>query len=612
MQLNRYFTIAIKNVDSSLATANNEIILTSAGEELYIQSGVISSDTEFGIAEGSMNLEEILCDSDFTLGEFNATKFEVELYNISFDLGGCPIEVTCTHTDTGVVENIFMGIIDSSTTDNNNFSRNIVAYDMSYYVRDKDISTTWNAYWDSKETSTVKALRQHLVESVGLKEVTGTYINDDLTITKPDDFTSVTLNDILPMLCELQGTIPHVNRDGKLEYVTLGTDSIATLSDDDYESASIEFSDYTTSKLTGIKVYSTSDDCSQQYPANAGTNAYIMSGNIFLLNMIADEINTALEPVWYSIQNIQYSPVTVPMIVGSVEYKLGDYFKTAVGNHYIFGQTYSGSLLVEQTINCNASGETRDQQASSTNNTMITGRKFSKFTQDIDKIEGVVSATQKDVSTVTEQVTTLSETVEGIQTTVKQTTTIANDAKKDAETAQSTADSASSKADTAQGTANSAKETADNASNTATQSITLASEIKQTANDLTIQVSNNTQSANTNTQNLSTLRQTANAIQLAVQQNGDNIEELKACLLVKVDGVYVLAQLADETTDLGNLSYTKITPQGVDIYSEGDRVAYFRDKGTYSKDFITNGWHMQTANDNNSFNFIRKEYTLDE
>lgn len=543
MELNRYFTIAIKNVDSSLATANNEIILTSADEELHSPSGKITSDVDgFGIAEGSMNLEELLCDSDFTLGEFNATKFEVELYNISFDLGGCPIEVTCTHTDTGVVENIFTGIIDSSTTDNNNFSRNIVAYDMSYYVRDKDISTTWNAYWDSKETSTVKALRQHLVESVGLEEVAGTYINDDLTITKPDDFTSVTLNDILPMLCELQGTIPHVNRDGKLEYVTLGTDSIATLSDEDYESASIEFSDYTTSKLTGIKVYSTSDDCSQQYPANAGTNAYIMSGNIFLLNMTADEINTALEPVWDSIQNIQYSPVTVPMIVGNVEYKLGDYFKTAVGNHYIFGQTYSGSLLVEQTINCNASGETRDQQASSTNNTMITGRKFSKFSQDIDKIEADVSATQQ------------------------------------------TADTA----------------------------ITQVSNLKQTANDLTIQVSNNTQSANANTQNLSTLQQTANAIQLAVQQNGDNIEELKACLLVKVDGVYVLAQLADETTDLGNLSYTKITSQGVDIYSEGDRVAYFRDKGTYSKDFITNGWHMQTANDNNSFNFIRKEYTLDE
>lgn len=543
MELNRYFTIAIKNVDSSLASANNEIILTSADEELHSPSGKITSDVDgFGIAEGSMNLEELLCDSDFTLGEFNATKFEVELYNISFDLGGCPIEVTCTHTDTGEVENIFTGIIDSSTTDNNNFSRNIVAYDMSYYVRDKDISTTWNAYWDSKETSTVKALRQHLVESVGLEEVTGTYINDDLTITKPDDFTSVTLNDILPMLCELQGTIPHVNRDGKLEYVTLGTDSIATLSDEDYESASIEFSDYTTSKLTGIKVYSTSDDCSQQYPANAGTNAYIMSGNIFLLNMTADEINTALEPVWDSIQNIQYSPVTVPMIVGSVEYKLGDYFKTAVGNHYIFGQTYSGSLLVEQTINCNASGETRDQQASSTNNTMITGRKFSKFSQDIDKIEADVSATQQ------------------------------------------TADTA----------------------------ITQVSNLKQTANDLTIQVSNNAQSANANTQNLSTLQQTANAIQLAVQQNGDNIEELKACLLVKVDGVYVLAQLADETTDLGNLSYTKITSQGVDIYSEGDRVAYFRDKGTYSKDFITNGWHMQTANDNNSFNFIRKEYTLDE
>lgn len=570
MELNRYFEIRIYGVSNELATAKGELLNTQDNQSILVlrtNDTYINNPQYFGIAEGSMNLEEILCDDEFTLGTLCSDKFEVELFNICEDLSGLDIQVDVT--ENGVTRRLFTGVIDSSTTDNNNYSRQIVAYDKGYYLRDKECVEIWDSYWQSNEVKILKGLRNYLITQVGLDYVTpSTLPNDSFAITQ-SDFTSITFGDLLQSILELQGVIPHINREGKLEFITLHATSSFSCDSSAYEGGSVDFEDYTTQAITGIKLYSTSDNLTQEYKVGTdNSNAYTISGNVFLLDSDTESINTVLKNIYDAISNVTYMPVTMPMIVSDLTYSLGTKYQSSRGYHYIFSQTYSGTLLIEQELKCEASGETREQTASSTNNSMVQGKKFSKIEQTIDGISTEV--------TRVEQVAT---------------------------SAQTTANSASTKADLAQDTANDANDTAN-------ASLTLSSSVKQTADDLTTRVSAVEEGTSTNASHITQIQQTANSLQLLVEQNGDAIESIQTCLLIKVDGVYVLAQTADSSTDLSNLSYTKLTADGVDIFSKGDRVAYFRSDGTYSRDFITNGWHMQAANNNNSFNFIRKDYTL--
>ena len=569
MELNRYFEIRIYGVSNELATTKGELIHTQDNQSILVlrtNDTYINNPQYFGIAEGSMNLEEILCDGEFTLGALCSDKFEVELFNICEDLSGLDIQVDVT--ENGITSRLFTGIIDSSTTDNNNYSRNIVAYDKGYYLRDKECVEIWDSYWESNEVKTLKGLRDYLVTQVGLEYISKSLPNDSFVITQ-SDFTSITFGDLLQSITELQSVIPHINRSGVLDFITLPTSSSFSCDSSAYEGGSVDFEDYTTKPITGIKLYSTSDNLTQEYKVGSDNeNAYTISGNIFLLDSDSDSVNTVLKNIYDTISDVVYTPVTMPMIVSDLTYSLGIKYQSSRGYHYIFSQTYSGTLLIEQELKCEASGETREQTASSINNSMIQGKKFSKIEQTIDGISTTVSR------------------VEQVATDAK---TTANEAKTDAENAQGTADEANTNAQT---------------------SLTLASEVSQTADALTTRVSAVEEGTTTNASHITQIQQTANSLQLSVEQNGSNIESIQTCLLIKVDGVYVLAQTADSSTDLSNLSYTKLTADGVDIFSKGDRVAYFRSDGTYSRDFITNGWHMQAANNNNSFNFIRKDYNL--
>ena len=106
---------------------------------------------------------------------------------------------------------------------------------------------------------------------------------------------------------------------------------------------------------------------------------------------------------------------------------------------------------------------------------------------------------------------------------------------------------------------------------------------------------------------ISNVEQTATSITMTVSDVQENLSDsqedittLQTALSVQADGVHISQGREG--------SYTLITDEGMDIYAQGNRAAYARVDGFYATDYIQNGWHMQTANGNNSFNFIRKEY----
>lgn len=108
--------------------------------------------------------------------------------------------------------------------------------------------------------------------------------------------------------------------------------------------------------------------------------------------------------------------------------------------------------------------------------------------------------------------------------------------------------------------------------------------------------------------NISTMTQTESEISATVTKITEtqipNLDTrtsvLETCVQLQADGLKV-----SQGTDG---SYTKITDDGMEIYSEANLVAYTKKSGFYAIDYIMNGWHMVTANNKNSFCIVRKEY----
>lgn len=107
---------------------------------------------------------------------------------------------------------------------------------------------------------------------------------------------------------------------------------------------------------------------------------------------------------------------------------------------------------------------------------------------------------------------------------------------------------------------------------------------------------------------VSNVNQKANSLEVSVQEIKETTipdleartEILETCVSIQTEGVRI------SQGTLG--AYTLLTDEGMEIYAEGNKVAYALKDGFYATDYIMNGWHMITANDKNSFCFIRKEY----
>lgn len=417
MELNRYFEIRIYGVSNELATTKGELINTQDNQSILVlrtNDTYINNPQYFGIAEGSMNLEEILCDGEFTLGALCSDKFEVELFNICEDLSGLDIQVDVT--ENGITSRLFTGIIDSSTYDDYSMSRKIVAYDTYYNKKDTNVASWWNNYWDNlgSTTSTLKALR----ESFGVTS-SSDLPNDDLLVYNYNYFTTITWYDMLKMICEVQACIPHVNREGELELVQL-SHIAQTL--EHYDANTPMYEDYVTLNPDGIDIYDSSSNLSIRLKEDA-TNAYPISGNIFILSLQSNnELLNACSNIFNAISDITYTPATISMIYSNLSLKLGDQITTYGGTHFIMSQTFSGSLLVEQEIKCEAYGETMNQEPSTSNDSLIEGKRFASLQVTLDGITSQVGQINSTIDGLRGEMTTIAQTESGVAIdTFKQT-----------------------------------------------------------------------------------------------------------------------------------------------------------------------------------------------
>ena len=375
--LDREVLIYISNIDGALFPDNN----LYPDDDLYPGFGTLiieSSEGNSGIVEGSLNIEELIVDSNLIFGQCISNKFECVLYNIPYDIAGKDILVVALENGTQIP--LFKGKIDSSVTDNTSYERNLVAYDEFYYKRDKNVAEWWNEYWTGKTSSSLKEIRNSLLNFIDIPFYEKELVNDDTVIKSTSTYSVLSFGDCLKMICELQGCFPNIDRTGTLDFVVLGENEINV--SEGYEKNNAQFQDYKTTKITGIMVYSDATEIT--HTVGSTENMYAITSNIFLEEMSAPEVNTCVGNLLNAIKDIEYIPCDIPMILSDLEVEIGSKIVVDDKVTYALKNAYFGSLIVNQNITANASSENQTSTPDVVSSDKSIGRKISKVEHDLD------------------------------------------------------------------------------------------------------------------------------------------------------------------------------------------------------------------------------------
>lgn len=344
------------------------------GETRYIVNGLNGNP---GIVAGSLQLQEILCDEEVSIGQCCANRLEVELYNFTHDVTGYWILLENTFDTSGRnSEPWFKGVIDTSEGASKFRNRRIVAYDLMYYVRNYPVLDWLINYFESAPSMvTLERFRNDLCAYVGfdIDRQIPNLLGDDTTFsdnptgqyqlhTPPEIMPeSLTFGRLLHDICQLQCSVPNVGRDGRITFVPMGMNASTAITDitDNYEQNNTDINDNSVIPFKDLTLLQLVD--------NDNDGEYTSKDNILLGPSSVVHALALLRDVVSTMQSIQYTPANINLIVSDYSIKPGaivqihdalcDDTVCKITRHLILSQTFSGPLLVDQELVSSASGD---------------------------------------------------------------------------------------------------------------------------------------------------------------------------------------------------------------------------------------------------------------
>ena len=356
---------------------SNNYILTFRDIGLVIDNETIHSETPA--------IKESICDEEeFTLGGCIASSMEFEVSEIlAEDITG--LEYTAqleVKNESGeLVQTVPMGVyrVDSAKQAEDKDYKKVTAYDRMYDISE-DVAAWYNEYFAGDATHTVKETRESLLTYLGIPFVVQTLPNDDVTLEKTMEVTSMAGTDVLRALCVINGGFGRMNREGKFEVISLtglgffpedsqGEDGnlypSETLYPEDYfeylgmsddenacpEYRSCKYEEYMTMPITCLNIQSTTDDVGVTVGDDL-TNPYVITANFFLYGKSQDELAEIGQNILGRIKGVTYRPNTTELD-GLPYMECGDVFALEKKNDsvesYIFSRTLSGIQALKDT-----------------------------------------------------------------------------------------------------------------------------------------------------------------------------------------------------------------------------------------------------------------------
>ena len=194
-------------------------------------NGEFADLTNENIGQNTLTLQESICsESYFIFGGCVCNQITFQAHHDQFNgtseefYPSGKIEVYIERKGTKI--KIFTGEIDSAERKANSLTRNFIAYDYLYKLRNTDIARWYkNQTTDKKKKLTQKQFRDKLFEFLGLEQVSTKLHWDDAYVPDTNNSNEMNVVNILKDLCLQNDRFGWMNRDGKFEYLKLRQNS---------------------------------------------------------------------------------------------------------------------------------------------------------------------------------------------------------------------------------------------------------------------------------------------------------------------------------------------------------------------------------------------------
>lgn len=194
-------------------------------------NGEFADLTNENIDQNILTLQESICSEQyFIFGGCVCNQITFQAHHDQFNgtseefYPSGKIEVYIERKGTRI--KIFTGEIDSAERKANSLTRNFIAYDYLYKLRNTDIARWYkNQTTDKKKKLTQKQFRDKLFEFLGLEQVSTKLHWDDTYVPDTNNSNEMNVVNILKDLCLQNDRFGWMNRDGKFEYLKLRQNS---------------------------------------------------------------------------------------------------------------------------------------------------------------------------------------------------------------------------------------------------------------------------------------------------------------------------------------------------------------------------------------------------
>lgn len=240
--------------------------------------------------------------------------------------------------------------------------RNVTAYDSMYDIINADVA----AWYESLIFPiTQKEFRDSFFNFFDIEQEEAELLHDEMEIEKTISATNISGKEIITAICELNGVLGHINRQGKFAYISLADRIGLYPSVELYPSNSLlpingpydatteplsksryiscEYEDFETSLISKLQIRQEENDIG--VIVGEGTNTYIIEDNFLVYGKEPETLTEIANKVFEKIKGIQYRPMKVTL-KGNPCLEVGDtvllYTRSKEVASYILQRTIKG------------------------------------------------------------------------------------------------------------------------------------------------------------------------------------------------------------------------------------------------------------------------------
>lgn len=275
--------------------------------------------------------------------------------------------------------------------------RQIEAYDYLYDIVNKDVS----AWYESLTFPlSQKEFRDSFFSYIGIEQVQTTLVNDNMVVTKTISATELPGKIVLSAICEINGAIGRINRDGKFAYVVLETNPAERITLNKIVSGSGSYEDNDTTAISKVQIRNNENDIGAIVGEDG--NTYVVQDNFLVYGKSSTDLTNIANNLLSVISGISYRPFNAKFIYGNPCYEIGDAItvvsRNATFNSYIFNRTLNGINAITDTINSKGTQIYSNNINSKNNQILQLENRTNELVRTVDGIEVRVTETDKALS----------------------------------------------------------------------------------------------------------------------------------------------------------------------------------------------------------------------